>query len=108
MAPVWATCTLPGLCAASMGSGVFAGVDLQGAQCREGQAQLTLPSVVCCGRGPAAPGGMQTHRRDGSTKAQPWVYAGCKQVPSWELVYFGILAGGWAREMLLASAFGPL
>ena len=47
-----------------MGSGVLAGVDLQGAQGREGQAQLALPLVVRCGRGPAAPGGRQTRRRD--------------------------------------------
>ena len=32
--------------AASMGSGVLAGVGLQGAQGREVQAQLALPSVV--------------------------------------------------------------
>ena len=45
--------------AASIGSGVLARVDLQGAQGREGQALLALPSVVRFGRGPLAPGGRQ-------------------------------------------------
>ena len=57
-----------------MGSGILAGVDLQGAQGREGQAQLSLPWVVPCGRGPEAPGGRQSHRRDESTEAQRWVF----------------------------------
>ena len=95
--PVWATCTLPGLWC--WGSGVLAGVDLQGAQGREGQAQLAFPSEIRFGRGSAAPGGSQTRWRDGSTEAQHWVFAWCKQVPWQELVPFGILAGGWAREM---------
>ena len=96
--------TLPGLWC--WGSGVLAGVDRQGAQGREGQAQLTSPSVIRFGRGPAAPGGSQTHRqRDGSAEAQRSVFAWCKQVPWQELVPFGILAGGWAREMVLASTF---
>ena len=85
--------------AALMGSDVLARVDPQGAQGREGQAQLALPSVVCCGRGPVAPGGRPTRQRDGSTEAQRWVFAQCKQVPWQELVPFGILAGGWAREI---------
>ena len=42
--------------AASMGSGVLAGVDLQGAQGREGQTQLTLPLVVCFRTGPSSVG----------------------------------------------------
>ena len=55
-----------------------------------------------------AAGGSQTlHRRGGSTEAQHWVFAQCKQVPWKELVPFGILAGGWAREMALASTFVP-
>ena len=33
-----------------------------------------LRSLVPCGRGPAAPGGRQTRRRDGSTEAQHWVF----------------------------------
>ena len=75
---------------------------------REGQAQLAFPLEIHFGRGPAAPGGSQTHRRrDGSTEAQRWVFVRCKQVPWQELVPFGILAGGWAREMALASAFVP-
>ena len=57
--------------------------------------------------GPAAPGGNQTRQRDGSTEAQHWVFAWCKQVPWQELVLFGILAGGWEREMVLASALVP-
>ena len=55
-----------------------------------------------------AAGGSQTRcRRGGSTQAQRWVFAWCEQVPWQELVPFGILAGGWAREMVLASAFVP-
>ena len=67
--------------AASMGSGVLAGVDLQGAQVQEGQTQLALPLVVHFRRGPVAPGGRQTCWRDGSTEAQHWVFSWCKQVP---------------------------
>ena len=67
--------------AASMGSGVLAGVDLQGAQVQEGQTQLALPLVVRFRRGPEAPGGRQTCRRDGSAEAQRWVFVWCKQVP---------------------------
>ena len=53
-------------------------------------------------------GGSQTHCwRGGSTEAQSWVFAWSGQVPGQELVPFGILAGGWAREMALASAFVP-
>ena len=48
--PVWATCTLPSLWC--WGSGVLAGVDLQGAQGPEGQAQLAFPSEIRFGRGP--------------------------------------------------------
>ena len=49
-----------------------------------------------------AAGGSQTRcRRGGSAEAQS------KQVPWQELAPFGILAGGWAREMTLASAFVP-
>ena len=55
-----------------------------------------------------AAGGSQTRcSRGGSAEAQPWVFAWSKQVPWQELVPFGILAGGWAREMALASAFVP-
>ena len=55
-----------------------------------------------------AVGGSQTRcRRGGSTEAQHWVFAQSKQVPWQELVPFGILAGGWAREMALVSAFVP-
>ena len=104
--PIWATCTLPGLWC--WGSGVFAGVNRQGAQGWEEQAQLTYPSMICFGRGPVAPGGSQTHcRRDGSAEAQHWVFGRCKQVPWQEPVPFGILAGQWVREMALSSAFVP-
>ena len=54
------------------------------------------------------PFGRESDRwRDGSAEAQLWVFAWCKQVPWQELVPFGILAGGWVREMALASAFVP-
>ena len=66
--------------AASMGSGVLAGVDPQGAQGREGQAQLALSKVVFCKRRPLALGGRQTRLWDGYTEAQRWVFAQCKQV----------------------------
>ena len=46
-------------------------------------------------------------RRFGSTEAWSWVFARSEQVPWQELVLFGILAGGWAGEMALASAFVP-
>ena len=53
-----------------------------------------------------AAGGSQTRcRRFGSAEAQRWVFAQSMQVPWQELVPFGILAGGWVREMALASAF---
>ena len=103
--PVWATCTLPGLWC--WGSGVLAGVDRQGAQGREGQAQLAFPLEIRLGRGPATQGGSQTRRRDLSAEAERWVFAQCQQVPWQEVVPFGILAEGWAREMVLASAFVP-
>ena len=45
--------------------------------------------------------------RFGSAEAQSWVFAWSEQVPWQELVPFGILAGGWAGEKALASAFVP-
>ena len=55
-----------------------------------------------------AAGGSQIHcQRGGSAEAQRWVFARSKQVPWQGLVAFGILAGGWAREVALASAFVP-
>ena len=55
-----------------------------------------------------AAGGSQTRCwRVGPAEAQGWVFAGSNQVPWQELVPFGILAGGWAREMVLASTFVP-
>ena len=55
----------------------------------------------------AAGGSQICCRRFGSTEAQSWVFARSEQVPWQELVLFGILAGGWAGEMALASAFSP-
>ena len=53
-----------------------------------------------------AAGGSQIRcRRFGSAEAQSWVFALSEQVPWQELVPFGILAGGWAREIALASTF---
>ena len=91
VAPAWATCTLPGLWC--WGSGILAGVDQQGAQGREGQAQLAFPLEIRFRRDPVAPGGSQTRWRNGSAEAQRLVFARCKQVPWQELVPFGILAG---------------
>ena len=55
-----------------------------------------------------AAGGSQIHcQRFGSAEAQSWVFARSEQVPWQELVPFGILAGGWAGEMALESAFVP-
>ena len=55
-----------------------------------------------------AAGGSQIRcLRFGFTEAQTWVFAWSEQVPWQELVPFGILAGGWAGEMVLASAFVP-
>ena len=55
-----------------------------------------------------AAGGSQTLcRRVGSAEAQRWVFVQSEQVPWQEPVPFGILAGGRAREMALASAFVP-
>ena len=55
-----------------------------------------------------AAGGSQTRcQRGGSAEAQSWVFAQSEQVPWQELVPFGILSGGWAGEMALASAFFP-
>ena len=55
-----------------------------------------------------ATGGSQTRCWRGvSAEAQRWVFAPSEQVPWQEPVPFGILAGGWARETALASAFVP-
>ena len=55
----------------------------------------------------AAGGSQICCRRFGSAKAE-WVFAWSEQDPWQELVHFGILAGGWVREMALVSAFVPL
>ena len=53
-----------------------------------------------------AAGGSQTRCWSfGSAEAQSWVFARSEQVPWQELVPFGILAGGWARQMALVSTF---
>ena len=55
-----------------------------------------------------AAGGSQTRcQRGGSAEAQRWLFARSKQVPWQEPSPFGILAGGWAREMVLVSTFVP-
>ena len=55
-----------------------------------------------------AAGGNQIRcRRFGSAEAQSGVFVLSEQVPWQELVLFGILAGGWAGEMALATAFVP-
>ena len=55
-----------------------------------------------------AAGGSQTRcQRGGSAEAQRWVFAWSKQVPLQEPVPFGILAGGWAREMALGVPLFP-
>ena len=55
-----------------------------------------------------AAGGCQIcFRRFGSAEVQSWVFVRSQQVPWQELVLFGILAGGWAGEMVLASTFVP-
>ena len=83
-------------------------VDAQGAWGWRGRLSSLLLSVIHFRRGPAAAGMSQTRRcRCGSAEAQRWVFARCKQVPWQKLVPFGILAGGWVREMALASAFVP-
>ena len=98
--PVWATCTLPGLWC--WGSGILAWVDQQGAQGREGQAQLTFPSEIRLGEGPCST------RRE-SDPLEGWIRRrtalGVCVVQASSLT--GILAGGWAREMALVSAFVP-
>ena len=55
----------------------------------------------------AARGSQICCRRFGSAEVQNWVFARSEQVPWQELVLFGILAGEWAGEMALASAFVP-
>ena len=55
-----------------------------------------------------AAGGSQIRcLRFGSSEAQSWVFARSEQFPWQGLVPFRILAGGWVREMALASAFVP-
>ena len=55
----------------------------------------------------AAGGSQICCRRFSSAEAQSWVFEWREQVPWQELVPFGILAGGWVREMVLVSAFVP-
>ena len=62
--------------AASMGSGVLAGADPQGAQGREGQAQLALPSVVRFGRGPSSVGLSSTLGSRESVLLGLWRFSG--------------------------------
>ena len=55
----------------------------------------------------AAGGSQICCRRFGSAEAQSWVFAPSEQVPWQELVLFGILAGGWAGEMVLGAPLFP-
>ena len=45
--------------------------------------------------------------RESDPPPERWVFARREKVPWQELLPFGILAGGWAREMVLASVFVP-
>ena len=55
----------------------------------------------------AAGGSQNRCRRIGSAEAQSWLFARSEQVPWQELVLFGILAGGLAGEMAVASTVVP-
>ena len=102
--PLWATCTLPGLWC--WGSSVLARVDRQGAQGREGQAQLFSFG------GPLREGPCGTGREldplEGwicrSTVLGVCVVQASSLAGTGSLWHFG---WGWAREMTLASAFFP-
>ena len=108
VAPVWATCILPGLWCWFDGVWRISWGGLVRCTGSGGGGSARFSFSDPLWEGPAAPGGSQTcHRRDGSAEAQCWVFARCKQVLCQVLVPFGILAGGWAREMVLASAFVP-
>ena len=93
--------------AASTGSGILAGMDLQGAQ--GGRGRLSpLPLVVPCGRGYAAPGGRQADLSEGLIHRSTALGVCAVQASSlwgtgslWDFVW------GWAREMVLVSAFVP-
>ena len=85
--------------------GVLAGVDRQGAQGQEAQAQLAFPSEITFRgalrhqEGVRPAGGMDPQKHS----------VGCLRGTSkfQELVPFVVSAGGWAREMALVSAFVP-
>ena len=90
--------------AASMGSGVLAGVDPQDAQWQDGQAQLTLPLVVCCRRHSGGEGEADLwegwiHR---STTLGIWGVQASSVMETGSLWNFS-----WEREIALASAFVP-
>ena len=55
----------------------------------------------------AAGGSQICSWRFGSAEAWHWVFGWSAEFPWQELVPFGILAGGWVREMALVSAFVP-
>ena len=67
VAPVWVTCTLP--CLWCCFDGIWHISQGGSTKCTgaEEQAQLILPSVVPCGRGPAALGGRLT-------RSEGWIY----------------------------------
>ena len=61
---------------ASLGSGILAEVNPQGAQGREGQAELTLPSVVRFRRGPSSVGLSSTLGSGESILLVFWQFSG--------------------------------
>ena len=101
--PIWATCTLPGLWC--WGSGVLAGVD--------GCTGVGGAGSACFSFGDPLQEGPCGTRRE-SDPPEGWIHRSTalgvceeQEVPWQEPVPFGILAGGWAREMALVSAFVP-
>ena len=64
-----------------MGTGILAGVDPQGAQGQEGQAQLALPSVGPLQEGPCGTGREADPSEGWIRRSIVLVFKGCKQVP---------------------------
>ena len=93
--------------AASMRSGVLAGVDPQGAQGQEGQTQLALPLVVSFGRGPVATGGRQTRWRDGCTETQCWAFVGASKFGDRNWFPLGLRLGDGRGGGHLPTPFFP-
>ena len=102
---VWATCTLPGLWC--WGSGILAGVDWQGAQGQGGAGSARFSFGDPLREGPCSTG------RE-SDPPEGWICRstalGVCAVQARSMMgtsSLWILAGGWAREMALASVFVP-